>query len=149
MIRSFCSSLEMKGEGGSSKAGRLMSGAPYGQASPTFHLALAMRLLAQDQNGCPTAKEPTMTNRRARAFATATVLGLGALGGVALGTNPGMPSTSQQAGGGSGQAIVTSTSGASALSAAQTVAVKSESSARAPIVTRSSGGGAPAPVLDD
>ena len=32
-----------------------------------------------------------MTNRRAKIAAGATVVGLGALGGVALGTNPGMP----------------------------------------------------------
>ena len=37
-----------------------------------------------------------MTNRRAKIAATATVLGLGALGGVALGTNPGVPATGQQ-----------------------------------------------------
>ena len=37
-----------------------------------------------------------MTNRRAKIAAGATVVGLAALGGVALGTNPGMPPASQQ-----------------------------------------------------
>jgi hypothetical protein len=54
-----------------------------------------------------------MSNRRAKIAATATVLGLGALGGVALGTNPGAPGAGGQlaASGGSGS-IVTSASGA-------------------------------------
>ena len=89
-----------------------------------------------------------MTNRRAKAFATATVLGLGALGGVALGTTPAVSTAPQQAGGQSGQAIVTSASGATALPATQAVPAKSEAGPRAPIVTRASGAGAPA-VLDD
>lgn len=91
-----------------------------------------------------------MTNRRAKIAATATVLGLGALGGVALGTNPGVPGAGQQlaSGGGSGS-IVTSASGASAAPTAQTVALRSEAG-RAPIVTRASGGGAVRGVeLDD
>ena len=41
-----------------------------------------------------------MNNRRAKLMAGATVLGLGALGGVALGTNPGLPAS--QNGGGAG-----------------------------------------------
>ena len=36
-----------------------------------------------------------MTNRRAKIAAGATVVGLAALGGVALGTNPGMPARSR------------------------------------------------------
>ncbi len=82
-----------------------------------------------------------MSNRRAKIAATATVLGLGALGGVALGTNPGAPGAGQQlaAGGGSGS-IVTSASGATAAS--QPIALRSETRTRAPIVTRASGGGA-------
>ena len=84
-----------------------------------------------------------MSNRRAKIAATATVLGLGALGGVALGTNPGMPAAGQQlaANGGSGS-IVTSASGASAVPTTQTVALRSGTGTRAPIVTRASGGGA-------
>jgi hypothetical protein len=92
-----------------------------------------------------------MKNRRAKIAATATVLGLGALGGVALGTNPGVPGAGQQlAAGGRPGAIVTSASGASAVPTTQTVASRSETGARAPIVTRASGGGAARGVeLDD
>ena len=84
-----------------------------------------------------------MTNRRAKIAATATVLGLGALGGVALGTNPGVPGAGQQlaARGGPGS-IVTSASGASSVPTTQAVAVRSEAGTRAPIVTRVSSGGA-------
>lgn len=92
-----------------------------------------------------------MSNRRAKIAATATVLGLGALGGVALGTNSGVPAAGQQlaSSGGSGS-IVTSASGASAVPTAQTVAVRSGTSGHAPIVTRASGGGAVSGVeLDD
>lgn len=89
-----------------------------------------------------------MTNRRAKAFATATVLGLGALGGVALGSNPGMPTATQQASGGTTAAVVTGASGSTTVPVSQTVAVKSGASAGAPIVTRASGGGAPA-LRDD
>ncbi|MGE5406975.1 MAG: hypothetical protein ACM3NV_00015 [Syntrophothermus sp.] len=88
-----------------------------------------------------------MTNRRARAAATATVLGLGALGGVALGSNPGvqgLQTASQQAGPGAVASATTGASGAAALPS-QSVAVKSASTG-APIVTRASGGGA---VRDD
>ena len=62
-----------------------------------------------------------MDNRRAKLAAGATVLGLGALGGVALGTNQGIPAATQQAAGGSS----------------------------APIVTRASGGARPASEIDD
>jgi hypothetical protein len=91
-----------------------------------------------------------MTKRRAKIAAGATVLGLGALGGVALGSNPGMPpaATQQLASTGSGQ-IVTSASGAAATPATQTVAVRSGTSTHPPIVTRASGGGAPRGVEFD
>jgi hypothetical protein len=82
-----------------------------------------------------------MTNRRAKLAATATVLGLGALGGVALGTNPGIPAATQQVGGGGATAaVVTGASGASAVPVSQTVAFH-RFTPRAPIVTRASGGG--------
>jgi hypothetical protein len=85
-----------------------------------------------------------MTNRRAKLAAGATVVGLAALGGVALGTNPG-PVAIQQAQGGSGQAaVVTSASGAATLPTTQNVALNSK---RAPIVTRASG--APAARVED
>ncbi|MFN8162935.1 MAG: hypothetical protein U0R26_03720 [Solirubrobacterales bacterium] len=89
-----------------------------------------------------------MTNRRSKAIATATVLGLGALGGVALGTNPGVPSATQQASGSATAAVATGASGASALPTGQTVALKSNATTRAPIVTRASGTGAAAPRDD-
>lgn len=85
-----------------------------------------------------------MSERRAKAAAVATVLGLGALGGVALGSNPGPPVATQQAGAGSGSAaVVTGASGAAAVPASQTVAVHRSVTTRAPIVTRASGGTAP------
>ncbi len=90
-----------------------------------------------------------MTNRRARAVATATVLGLGALGGVALGSNPGMPSATQQVGSGATASVTTSASGTGAVPTGQTVAVKSAISGRAPIVTRASGGGLTSAPRDD
>jgi len=79
-----------------------------------------------------------MTNRRAKIAAGATVVGLAALGGVALGTNPGMPVSQQVASNGSAPGVVTSASGAGALPSAQNVALHGK---RAPIVTRASGGG--------
>ena len=86
-----------------------------------------------------------MTNRKAKIAAGATVVGLAALGGVALGTNPGMPVSQQVAGSGSGAAVVTSASGAAALPTTQNVALHSK---RVPIVTRASGGGL-TPTEDD
>lgn len=78
-----------------------------------------------------------MTNRRAKIAAGATVVGLAALGGVAMGTNPGMPTSAQVAGGGS-SAVVTSASGAATVPATQNVALHQT---QPPIVTRASGGG--------
>lgn len=83
-----------------------------------------------------------MNNRRAKLMAGATVLGLGALGGVAMGTNQGIPASQQLAANGSGS-VVTSTSGAVATQQATTTA-----STRPPIVTRASGGGAPVEIDD-
>jgi hypothetical protein len=82
-----------------------------------------------------------MTNRRAKIAAGATVVGLAALGGVALGSNPGMPVASRQVASAGGHAVVTSASGATTSTTAPTHRV-------APIVTRASGGG-PAPAEDD
>jgi hypothetical protein len=80
-----------------------------------------------------------MTNRRAKIAAGATVVGLGALGGFALGTNPGMPAASQQVASVNGSSsVVTSASGAATVPATQSAAAQE---ARAPIVTRASGGG--------
>jgi integral membrane sensor domain MASE1 len=83
-----------------------------------------------------------MNNRRAKLMASATVLGLGALGGVAMSTNQGIPPTQQLSANGS-SAVVTSASGAVA---AQPVAATTNT--RAPIVTRASGGGLPVQVDD-
>jgi ABC-type phosphate transport system substrate-binding protein len=82
-----------------------------------------------------------MNNRRAKLMASATVLGLGALGGVAMSTNQGIPPTQQLAANGS-SAVVTSASGAVAQPVATTA------NTRAPIVTRASGGGLPVQVDD-
>ncbi len=86
-----------------------------------------------------------MTNRKAKIAAGATVVGLAALGGVALGTNPGMPVSQQVASNGSA-AVVTSASGAATLPTTQNVALHSK---RAPIVTRASGGGLTANLTED
>ncbi len=77
-----------------------------------------------------------MTNRRAKFAAGATVVGLAALGGAALGSNPGMPAATQVASNGGSSAIVTGASGAATVTAAQSTAQQT----RAPIVTRASGG---------
>ncbi len=82
-----------------------------------------------------------MTNRRAKAVATATVLGLGALGGVALGSNPGNPGVVHQGGAGATAAVTTGASGAVASASGQAVATSNATGSRAPIVTRASGGG--------
>ena len=83
-----------------------------------------------------------MNNRRAKLMAGATVLGLGALGGAAMGTNQGLPAPRQLAANGSGS-IVTSASGAMVTQPASAPA-----STRPPIVTRASGGGAPVEIDD-
>ncbi len=90
-----------------------------------------------------------MTNRKAKVYATATVLGLGALGGVALGSNHGMPTVAGQRSAGSGTtaSVATTTSGASA--AVGTEATRSTAaSTRAPIITRTSGAGTGQPTDD-
>lgn len=91
-----------------------------------------------------------MSNRRAKLAAGATVLGLGALGGVALGTNPGVPAAAtQQVTGGGSAPIVTSASGAAATPASQPLAVSANHGTRPPIVTRASGGAHPTSEIDD
>ncbi len=80
-----------------------------------------------------------MTNRRAKIAAGATVVGLGALGGVALGSNPGMPAATQQLASNGRSAVVTGASGAATVPVTQNAA---KHSTRPPIVTRASGGGA-------
>ena len=90
-----------------------------------------------------------MNSKRAKLAAGATVLGLGALGGAALGTNPGLPAAAQQATGGAGAKIVTSASGAT-TAVSQPVALRTSASARPPIVTRASGAGPlPGTEVDD
>ncbi|HET6570959.1 MAG TPA: hypothetical protein VFG58_05670 [Solirubrobacterales bacterium] len=84
-----------------------------------------------------------MSNRRAKATATATVLGLGALGGVAMATNQGL---SHPAGGATTASVTTSASGATA---AQPAALSEGTSTRAPIVTRASGGAGNLAPIDD
>jgi len=82
-----------------------------------------------------------MTNRRAKAAATATVLGLGALGGVAMATNQGLPAQ----GGATTASVTTSASGTTGRPAA----LSEGAATKPPIVTRASGGaGSLAPVDD-
>jgi hypothetical protein len=88
-----------------------------------------------------------MNNRRAKLAAGTTVLALGALGGVALGTNHGVPTVQQVAGNGGSGAIVTSASGATASN--QPIAVSTNEGTRPPIVTRASGGVSAGPETDD
>ena len=78
-----------------------------------------------------------MTNRRAKIAAGATAVGLAALGGVALGTNPGPPATMQVASTSGSSSVVTSASGAATVPVAETGA---QHQTRPPIVTRASGG---------
>jgi hypothetical protein len=80
-----------------------------------------------------------MTNRRAKIAAGATVVGLAALGGVALGTNPGPPASTQVASTSGAASVVTGASGAATVPVAETAA---RHQTRPPIVTRASGGGA-------
>jgi len=80
-----------------------------------------------------------MTNRRAKIAAGATVVGLAALGGVALGTNPGPPASTQVASTSGSPSVVTASSGAATVPVAETVA---RQQTRPPIVTRASGGAA-------
>lgn len=83
-----------------------------------------------------------MTNRRAKIAAGATVLGLGALGGVALGTNHGVPVVTQKVAAAPGAApVVTSASGAAVTPVNQPIEVGTSPSTRPPIITRSSGAG--------
>jgi hypothetical protein len=83
-----------------------------------------------------------MNNRRAKLMAGATVLGLGALGGVAMDTNQGIPASRQLAANGSGSVVT------SASSTVATQPVGANASTRPPIVTRPSGGGAPVEIDD-
>jgi hypothetical protein len=88
-----------------------------------------------------------MNNRRAKLAAGTTVLALGALGGVALGTNHGVPTAQPLASNGSSGAIVTSASGATAAN--QPFAVSTNAGIRPPIVTRASGGVSAGSEIDD
>lgn len=78
-----------------------------------------------------------MTNRRAKIAAGATVVGLAALGGVALGTNPGPPAVTQVASTSGSSSVVTGASGATTVPVAETAG---QHQTRPPIVTRASGG---------
>jgi hypothetical protein len=86
-----------------------------------------------------------MNNRRAKLMAGVTVLGLGALGGAAMATNHGIPTSQQLASVGGSGAVVTSASGAATT---QPAVAGASASTRPPIVTRASGGAAPAEIDD-
>ncbi len=88
-----------------------------------------------------------MTKQRAKIAATATVLGLGALGGIALGTNQGMPATTAQVGGSGSESVATASSGSTAVS--RPAVLNSGVTTRPPIVTRASGGAAGHSPIDD
>lgn len=87
-----------------------------------------------------------MTNCRAKIAAGATAVGLAALGGVALGTNPGMPAPAHVAGTAGSSAVVTGSSGAATVPVAETGA---RHQVRPPIVTRASGGAAGPTFAED
>jgi hypothetical protein len=87
-----------------------------------------------------------MTNRRAKIAAGATVVGLAALGGVAMGTNPGMPVTQQVASTNGSSPVVTSASGAATMPATGNAALHQT---RPPIVTRASGGGTGTNLMEE
>ena len=91
-----------------------------------------------------------MINRRAKVAATATVLGLGALGGVAMATNQGLPVQVAGAGGAKTASVVTGASSTGATTS-QPAALNEGASTRPPIVTRASGGagGASLAPIDD
>jgi hypothetical protein len=86
-----------------------------------------------------------MNNRRAKLMAGATVLGLGALGGAAMATNQGIPASRQLAAAGNPGVVVTSASGATVT---QPTAAGPSAGTHPPIVTRASGGAAPAEIDD-
>jgi hypothetical protein len=88
-----------------------------------------------------------MKDRQAKIAAAATVLGLGALGGVALGTNPGMAGKTALVRPGSGP-VVTGASG-TAMPAGQSTVVRTGPTHRPAIVTRASGGATAAEPFDD
>jgi hypothetical protein len=79
-----------------------------------------------------------MNDRRAKVAATATVLGLGALGGIALQSNQGLPATTAKVAGAQSEALVTGASSTGAVS--RPVAVRKGVASRPAIVTRASGG---------
>jgi hypothetical protein len=89
-----------------------------------------------------------MTNRRAKIAAGATVLGLGALGGAALGSNHGLPAATQRVASGPGAAPVVTTASGAVVPATQP-AVAGNEAGRPPIVTRASGAGVLGAELDD
>jgi hypothetical protein len=86
------------------------------------------------------SKELAMSSRRAKIAASATVLGLGGLAGVALESNHGVPTQLAQAGKGGSAPVVTTASGAT-QPASQATAGEAPTT-RPPIVTRASGSGA-------
>lgn len=91
-----------------------------------------------------------MSNRRAKLAAGATVLGLGALGGIALNSNQGIPVSGSHAAPGGASSIVTGASGTAAAATSQPVAVREGATTRPPIVTRASGSGSAGVVpVDD
>ena len=88
------------------------------------------------------------SDRKAKVAATATVVGLAALAGAALGSNHGMPAQMASVGPGGRAPIVTGASG-SAATTQSAVAGQATGGHRTPIVTRASAtAGAPTAVDD-
>jgi hypothetical protein len=87
-----------------------------------------------------------MSSRRAKIAATATVLGLGGLAGVALESNHGVRAQLARAGKGGSAPVVTTASGATVPASQATTGAAA--STRPPVVTRASGGGGPRQIDD-
>jgi hypothetical protein len=84
-----------------------------------------------------------MISKRAKLTTTATIAGLGALAGIAVETNHGMPATTVATV--NGHEIVTRTSGGTTVTAGGTRTKRG----RAPIVTRASGAAQSSPPAWD
>jgi hypothetical protein len=88
-----------------------------------------------------------MRSKRAKIVATATVLGLGGLAGVALESNHGLPTQLAQVGKHGSAPVVTTASGATVPASKATTG--EAATTRPPIVTRASGGAGGVRPVDD
>jgi len=88
-----------------------------------------------------------MSSKRTKIAASATVLGLGGLAGVALESNHGVPTQLAQAGKGGPAPVVTTASGATVP--ASQAGGSEAATTRPPIVTRASGAASGLRPIDD